>query len=79
MTCILFSFQDQHLSEVRRLQVKLEEQEEKSKTLDDVNLVLRAQLDNAGENNNSLITDLKRLASDWEKLNRESAERVCNC
>ena len=65
------------MSEVRRLQVKLEEQEEKSKTLDDVNLVLRAQLDNAGENNTSLINDLKRLATDWEKLNRESAERVC--
>jgi rootletin len=57
-------------------QVKLEEQEEKSNTLSEVNSVLRDQLDKAVDNNSNLIEDLKRLASDWEKLNRELVDRV---
>jgi hypothetical protein len=28
------------------------------------------------DNNSNLIEDLKRLASDWEKLNRELVDRV---
>ena len=62
------------------LQVKLEEQEEKSNTLGEVNSVLRDQLDKAAENNTNLVGDLKRLAGDWEKLNRELITRVrSNC
>ena len=57
-------------------QVKLEEQEEKSNTLSEVNSVLRDQLDKAVDNNSNLIEDLKRLAHDWEKLNRELVDRV---
>ena len=68
--------QDRHLAEVRTLQVKLEEQQEKSNTLSEVNGVLRDQLDKAVENNSSLVGDLKRLAGDWEKLNQELLDRV---
>lgn len=64
------------MAEVRTLQVKLEEQQEKSNTLSEVNGVLRDQLDKAVENNSSLVGDLKRLAGDWEKLNQELLERV---
>ena len=56
--------------------MKLEEQQEKSNTLSEVNGVLRDQLDKAVENNSSLVGDLKRLAGDWEKLNQELLERV---
>ena len=72
----MFPLQDQHVAEVRMFQVKLEEQEEKSSTLSEVNSVLRDQLDKAVDNNSNLIEDLKRLASDWEKLNRELVDRV---
>ena len=58
------------------MQVKLEEQEEKSNTLGQVNSVLRDQLDKAGQNNAALVGDLKRLANDWDKLNRELIDRV---
>ena len=64
------------MAEVRTLQVKLEEQQEKSNTLSEVNGVLRDQLDKAVENNSSLVGDLKRLAGDWEKLNQELLDRV---
>jgi hypothetical protein len=37
-------FQDHHVSEVRTLQVKLEEQQEKNNTLAEVNSVLRDQV-----------------------------------
>ena len=56
--------------------MKLEEQQEKSNTLSEVNGVLRDQLDKAVENNSSLVGDLKRLAGDWEKLNQELLDRV---
>lgn len=58
--------------------MKLEEQEEKSNTLGQVNSVLRDQLDKAGQNNAALVGDLKRLANDWDKLNRELVHRVRN-
>ncbi len=42
-----FQPQDRHLAEVRTLQVKLEEQQEKSNTLSEVNTVLRDQVSTA--------------------------------
>ncbi len=40
--------------------------------------MLRDQLDKAGQNNAALVGDLKRLANDWDKLNRELVHRVRN-
>ena len=59
--------------------MKLEEQQEKSNTLSDVNSILRDQLDKAVSNNSNLVTDLKRLADDWERLNQDLVDRVSSC
>jgi hypothetical protein len=55
--------QDRRVEEVRRLQVRLEEQEETNKTLNDVNAVLRRQLESAARTNGKLFTDLRTQAA----------------
>ncbi len=72
----LIQFQEKHFAEVKALQVKLEEQQEKNNTLVQVNKVLRGQLNTSEKSNESLVQDLQRLTSQWDQFKNkdETAE-----
>ena len=68
--------QERRAEEVKKLQVKLEEQEEVNKTLNDVNSVLRIQLASATKSNEQLMKDVKNLNESWNKTKREQEIKV---
>ena len=61
---------------MRALQVQLEEQEEKNKTLNQVNLVLRQQLESATLTNENLVGDIKRISENFNQLKAEKDGEV---
>lgn len=67
----LILFQERHFAEVKALQVRLEEQQEKNNTLVHVNTELREQLETAAKTNDQLSLDLQKLSAHWERLNSE--------
>ena len=70
------SFQERRVEEVRRLQVRVEESEEKNKTLNDVNIVLRNQLESAAKTNEELVLDIQKLNREWNQVREEQALKV---
>ena len=66
------------MEEVCCLQVKLEEQEETNKTLDEVNAVLRSQLESAVRGNETLARDVQRLGEEHQRQRKDHEQRVRN-
>jgi len=60
-----------HASEIQELQVKLEEQEEKTKTINQVNVVLREQLDASRRECSSLVQEIGGLDAALEGTKKE--------
>lgn len=71
----LILFQERHFAEVKALQVRIEEQQEKNSTLAHVNAELREQLETTAKTNEQLSLDLQKLSAHWERLNSELKEK----
>ena len=68
---ILIWFQDRHFAEVKALQVRLEEQQERNNTLVQVNSTLRDQVEQSESTNQRLRLDLDQLSQQWGHLKQE--------
>ena len=72
---VLILFQDRHFAEVKAIQTRLEEQNDKNKTLTQVNAVQREQLEVAHGANQKLNQDIQRLTSQWEQFSQQLKEK----
>ena len=61
---------------MKRLKLKLREQEEANRRLSQVNAVLETQVASAVRNNEALARDARRLGQNWEELRKEQEEKV---
>lgn len=68
-------FQDRHFAEVKALQVRLEEQQERNNTLVQVNSTLRDQVEQSESTNQRLRLDLDQLSTQWGHLNQEWTDK----
>ena len=75
---VLILFQDRHFAEVKALQTRLDEHQDKNKTLTQVNGVQREQLETAEAANKQLNQDIQRLTSQWEQFSQHLKEKESN-
>ena len=75
---VLILFQDRHFAEVKALQTRLEEHQDKNKTLTQVNGVQREQLETAEAANKQLNQDIQRLTSQWEQFSQNLKDKETN-
>ncbi|KAM4012010.1 LOW QUALITY PROTEIN: rootletin-like, partial [Anomaloglossus baeobatrachus] len=69
------SWEEESSNELENALIRLEEEQQRSASLTQVNVMLREQLDQANAANQALSEDLRKLTSDWSKARDELEQR----
>ncbi|GAA6096625.1 centrosome-associated protein CEP250 [Tachysurus ichikawai] len=67
--------QDEHSNNLETTLIRLEEEQQRSVTLVEVNALLRSQLSQSVEANQAQQDDLKKLTADWSKAVEEAGQK----
>ncbi|XP_058248634.1 centrosome-associated protein CEP250 isoform X1 [Hemibagrus wyckioides] len=67
--------QDERSDNLETTLIRLEEEQQRSVTLVEVNALLRSQLSQSAEANQALQDDLKKLTADWSKAVEEAGQK----
>ncbi|XP_059085482.1 rootletin-like isoform X2 [Tigriopus californicus] len=67
--------EERRIHDIKQLQVKIEEEEEKNKTLNEVNVVLRSQLESASRANENLARDLSKISANFQQFKDQQHEK----